>query len=905
MKKALIFSCLLALLHVLPAQTFSTHTYAGSDSVLVNPERGFYRYTDRRDATSSMDPVQLKNFRKQGFTLIYRIFYMRDYVDQPISQAYLDRITEDFSRMREAGLKGVIRFAYTSSDEAPYGDASPDRINQHIAQLKPLLQANADVIMVLQAGFIGAWGEWYYTDYFADPSSPWIVSPENLEARRELLYNLLDALPADRMIQLRYVGYKMDFFGDSPLTEAESYSGTPKSRVAHHNDCFVSSYNDVGSYSNIVEEKNYLGQDTKFTAMGGETCKWYQSRSNCDTSVSEMERFHWTFINEDYYGPTLSNWKEEGCYVEMEKRLGYRYSLLGAEIRDSARQKGSFNLSLRLINTGFSNPVNPRAVELVLRNRVTGELFSAPVAVDLRRYELNTTIELAIEAGIPATMENGDYDLFLSLPDPEITLKNNPAYAIRLANDGVWNAELGMNDLGHVLHIVPAEPGPDYNGPVIFASAGTRTAGIPSAPGINLSSFARNVIVSNARSSEEESYRLHIERSTAPSGGFMALTVVPGKTGVNYFSDYGLEAEKTYYYRAYFSDGASVSEWSPVAAVTTGTGSYKYPVILADGHTDDWNAIVPAAAVAGDDGEYFLRAYFSREELCVLLEGDSAGSPQIYLNSDLDATTGENNLNWSSSGFEYRISGDSLSSYGSGAWHFRYRIDSLRTADGVYECKIPLTELEIESGQTGFRIAALMKLKNTEVVLPNESNPWVLERVLPSPLVTGLTVRHSVSIPTRLIATWDPCSGSDGYILTRTEVPTGIHAVFEFPPNLFQLIDDGLNINSLYSYSVCSYNFSGLSEETRVENISTGMSGSPAGETISVWPVPATTVLHVDGRMFPRPLEVSLYTPEGNLVYTGKMYGNLELDVEGFPRGMYLLQVSGNGQKVVRKIVLL
>ena len=33
-------------------------------------------------------------------------------------------------------------------------------------QLKPVLQKNEDVIFVLQAGFVGAWGEWYYTTHF-------------------------------------------------------------------------------------------------------------------------------------------------------------------------------------------------------------------------------------------------------------------------------------------------------------------------------------------------------------------------------------------------------------------------------------------------------------------------------------------------------------------------------------------------------------------------------------------------------------------------------------------------------------------------------------------------------------------------------------------------------------------
>ena len=67
-----------------------------------------------------------------------------------------------FADIREAGVKAIIRFAY---NQGPYPDSEPDaskaQILRHIEQLAPLLQNNADVIAWLEAGFIGAWGEWH------------------------------------------------------------------------------------------------------------------------------------------------------------------------------------------------------------------------------------------------------------------------------------------------------------------------------------------------------------------------------------------------------------------------------------------------------------------------------------------------------------------------------------------------------------------------------------------------------------------------------------------------------------------------------------------------------------------------------------------------------------------------
>jgi pimeloyl-ACP methyl ester carboxylesterase len=37
------------------------------------------------------------------------------------------------------------------------------RVVSHLDQLQPILTDNYDVIAFVQAGFIGSWGEWYYT----------------------------------------------------------------------------------------------------------------------------------------------------------------------------------------------------------------------------------------------------------------------------------------------------------------------------------------------------------------------------------------------------------------------------------------------------------------------------------------------------------------------------------------------------------------------------------------------------------------------------------------------------------------------------------------------------------------------------------------------------------------------
>ncbi|RPI43914.1 MAG: DUF4874 domain-containing protein, partial [Bacteroidetes bacterium] len=220
---------------VLAQPRWSDYQYDPDNAAFTNPSRGFYKYTSRGNAEEPLSPGTLENFREDGYTLIYRIYYLPDFVDSPISQAYLDRIREDFQVVRQSGIKVILRFAYTSKSTEPYGDASPDWVLHHIGQLEPLLRENADVIAVWQAGFIGAWGEWYYTDHFAT-GSPNNVTEEDLQERESVIRAMLDALPLNRQVQLRTPEHKRRIFGDEPLNETLAYNGSDQARVGHHND---------------------------------------------------------------------------------------------------------------------------------------------------------------------------------------------------------------------------------------------------------------------------------------------------------------------------------------------------------------------------------------------------------------------------------------------------------------------------------------------------------------------------------------------------------------------------------------------------------------------------------------------------------------------------------------------
>jgi hypothetical protein len=456
---------LLLLSWQLPAQTFVTHQYVEDNANIANPERGFYKHTETSSGSYSfLNENTVRGYRTQGITLILRLFYLNDFVSKPIPEQYLANMRQDFNTARAAGVKLIVRFAYTKKSSAPYGDATPAWVQQHIEQLAPMLKQNGDVIAVVQAGFIGAWGEWYYTDHFsAALGSPNATDWQN---RRAFVNALLGAIPSSRAVQIRTPGYKFSLVeSQQPLTEGEAFTETAKARLGHHNDCFLASQNDFGTYTgNIVAEKDFLEIETQFLPMGGETCNESVPISECPNALAEMKRFHWSYLNRDYHGGVLGSWQDGNCMPEVFQKLGYHLRLTKSVMQETCKPGGSVNFTIKIINDGWATPFNPRKVEVVLKNTISGKTFMLPLPEDPRRWSLSDTIVVNINAGLPLQVEAGEYKVFLHLPDPEKTLYGNPDYSIRVANVNTWQAETGFNDLQHTLTVSKSASVPTYIG---------------------------------------------------------------------------------------------------------------------------------------------------------------------------------------------------------------------------------------------------------------------------------------------------------------------------------------------------------------------------------------------------------------------------------------------------------
>lgn len=457
-----------------------TVTYETSTERIANPERGLYHYIETRASQpNSYSLNQLYGYQQnEDITLLYCINYLDAFVNAPISDTFLDHFEANMNTVREAGLKCILRFAYTSdyrNEQPPFGDATKAQILSHIEQLGPLLFKHADVIAVMQAGFIGVWGEWYYTDHFVDnPAIPWQISAAQQANRLEVADALLAHLPETHQVAVRYPSAKQGMLQrTTPILAEEAFENTQLARIGFHNDCFLAGDQDFGTYRDDAD-RDFLEAETKYVGLGGETCQHNPPRSSCENALQEFERFHWTYINTDYHPEVLDTWKNEGCLPEIEKKLGYRLVLKNGTYPVIAETGHTFSMQLSIENEGWAAPIKDRPLTLVAIDMESGKQYKAELPAQLQTWEAGSTINLDYAVCVSSAMPAGDYTMALSLPDPTISDQHQPNYAIRFANDkALWDADNGFNLLNHTISLQQGTE--NCAGPIILAPEGVAT----------------------------------------------------------------------------------------------------------------------------------------------------------------------------------------------------------------------------------------------------------------------------------------------------------------------------------------------------------------------------------------------------------------------------------------------
>ena len=455
-------------------------TYTASTLNIINPERGFCEYSivtvDNTNSFPALTSTYLATLATKKQSIILRSYYLTPYIGvNTIPAAFITKLDADFDAVRTAGMKMILRISYkeftgTWPPTQPYGDApNKTRLLSHISQLKQTLLDNSDVIMLLQSGFWGLYGENYYTDFYGNISTE-TITPAHIADRKEIIDAMFTCVGPTRKLAVRTPPLKAAYYNQTlpadTITLAQANNGTGKSRVGGYNDCFLADFNDF-TYADTTTEKPFWATESKYTVMGGETCADNATYTNCTNAQKELKRFNWTFCNDLYNTTVLGRWNTNGCLNTIKNNLGYRFVLTNGTY-SSGSGLNAVNYSITLKNDGYAAPINPYKVELVFKNTSTSATFSKVLTVDPRLWFGGSTITLAGVVNSPTTIANGDYAMALKISDTASTLTSlalatRIKYSIQLANTGAssggtggvtWDATNGVNNLLKTVNLV-------------------------------------------------------------------------------------------------------------------------------------------------------------------------------------------------------------------------------------------------------------------------------------------------------------------------------------------------------------------------------------------------------------------------------------------------------------------
>lgn len=428
-------------------QNIAVIQYRPTGEIFPNPERGFMHLYAVASEGAPLQLAAMKALKNENVTLVHRNYYFEKFKDKPLSTAELELIQSDFNTVREAGCKLILCFAYTGIEYVYYNgeeDAPLSTIEMHLDQLKPLFETNKDVIAFVQAGFIGPWGEWH-------SSTNKLTTPENM---KKVLNKMMACIPAEILLQVRTPRIKQTIFDSkAPIESSIAYSGQGRARVGHYNDCFLSGPTDYDTYVDLVAEKNYISADGLYVPAGGETCPPQGGAPGCELAIAEMAKLKWTYLNLDWYVPTLNGWRNSGCFDDFQRNLGYRLSLITAKLPKQAATGKTVPVQIVLENYGYAPVYNTKNTSLVLRETGTGKIKEIPLKADIRSCKPNA--RMTIDESISLTnVEAGTWELYLKIADRSPNLAGRAEYCIRLANAHIKSIDNGWNNLSHQLTVV-------------------------------------------------------------------------------------------------------------------------------------------------------------------------------------------------------------------------------------------------------------------------------------------------------------------------------------------------------------------------------------------------------------------------------------------------------------------
>ena len=456
----------------------SGSTYELTSAWIPNPEKGLTVHCEYKFEDGKIPSVG--SFSSNDGTLVFLHIYLKDFREtSTLSSSVKNRIREIFDKIAEAKMKAVVRFSYTYKESSWPLEPTKSRIKSHISQLSSILQSYSKYIVVFQCGFIGTWGEWYYTtqnefqwDYEGGTSNK---ASGDFSAYKEVINAMLEALP-ERQVAVRAPHYKRFYLHSdgrySSSDKLSSFSSSNNGRIAFYDDAWMHDKNyDMGTFgayetdAQIETNKTMWQEQSRYLFCGGETANGSSTESymlNKDTynPVSLIKKYHLSYLKKRTDSNLYNYWVNKGLLNSIKNTLGYRLWLNDFQVKGnyskgkSSTQSAQIYFSIK--NDGAAPVIYKRPMKIVfIRNsdkKVTelasstgsapnnlyftsgnGKNYTKGDIADIRQIASGSNRYFTCDITLPANIKSGDM-IALWMPDQASELRSIYQYSIRLCN---------------------------------------------------------------------------------------------------------------------------------------------------------------------------------------------------------------------------------------------------------------------------------------------------------------------------------------------------------------------------------------------------------------------------------------------------------------------------------------
>lgn len=302
--------------------------------------------------------------------------------DQDLTEDALNVLQQTFDNIRKNNGHVIVRICYDPWYNGR-SNVTPDHewVLKHVKQLAPVLSKNTDVIVALEMGMHGAYGEMH--------SDTNITYDRVAEATNLMLRNTppeLKILTRTGNYSAKVLGFDnwgVDFHIDGEkFKEIAKAKGDTMYRVGMFNDGYLGTQYDYGTWgadcaTSICREEGvaWLEKYSINTPYGGEaltTAENYQVINAPEFLAYEGFRTHTSYLNIQWNNKLIESWKKTpftqndfdydparvdslSGFKYINDHLGYRFVLRESWLSDTVGSDGILRAKLRIQNVGFGN----------------------------------------------------------------------------------------------------------------------------------------------------------------------------------------------------------------------------------------------------------------------------------------------------------------------------------------------------------------------------------------------------------------------------------------------------------------------------------------------------------------------------------------------------------------------